>query len=424
MTLHDEVAGEVRTAGTDEDTGLRRQSLLIAALCTAGDGVLFGLAISSVPGSGALSSPLTWIAAAAVLLADLALALPARTAGAVAVVHGVVRCATALLLWQASGVQDLGTGNSTGLVVAGYRAGAWVTGRASWVALAALALGMTGTQLVQGRGPGGGPVTAAVAVAVVTTVANTALPWLMGRYTTGRAGHIEEVERAAADERRRAQEDLSRALTAERGAIARDLHDTISHHVSAIGMHAAAGRLALTTPDSTGSPRRGNDLAARALDHVETSSGSAMSDLRRMLDLLAGENADGARQPGLADLDELLAGSRRAGLDVTCEVAGLDAGHLPQSVQLAAYRIVQEVLTNALRHGRGELDLTVRQESRALVVVGVNPIAAAPAGTPGGGYGLAGIRRRAEVFGGTCTSGPAADGRTWSTRATLPLEAP
>ena len=329
----------MRLTSRDESRELRRQSLLIAGLCAVADMIFLGFALTAGDATDALSSPLTWVAIVAVLLADLALALPARTAGWVAVLHGVVRCLSAALLWQATGIRDLGIGNSTGLVVAGYRAGAWTAGRQAWVALGALALGMTGAQLIQGDEIGAG--------AIVTTVTNTLMPWLIGRYTTGRAGYIEQVERDAVDQRRQAEEQARQALVTERGAIARDLHDTISHHVSAIGIHAAAGRLALAST----SPGRPHEPAARALHQVEASSQEAMTDLRRMLDLLAGESTDGERQPGLADLDSLVDGSRRAGLVVTLDVHDLRPAQLPQSLQLSAYRMVQELLTNALRHG-------------------------------------------------------------------------
>lgn len=406
----------MRLTSVDESRELRRQSLLIAGLCVVCDMALMGLALTASGAIDVFSSPLTWVAVTGVLLADLALALPARSASGVAVLHGVVRCAGAALLWQATGIHDLGIGNSTGLVVAGYRAGAWTTGRRSWAALGALTLGMSGAQLVQGEQPGEG--------ALVVMIANTVLPWLMGRYTTGRAGYIEQVERAAADQRRDAEERTTQALMAERGAIARDLHDTISHHVSAIGIHAAAGRLALAATGTPADPGRPHDAATGALHQVETSSQAAMTDLRRMLDLLSGESFDGERQPGLADLDALVDGSRRAGLDVALDVQDLHPSQLPQSLQLSAYRILQELLTNALRHGDGDLALSVRRTQRTLSIHAVNTISARHTASAGSGRGLDGIRRRTEVFGGTCATGPDPRTGTWQTRVDLPLESP
>lgn len=413
------------TTSTDEHAGLRRQALLIALLAAAGDGVLFVLAVGSLPATAAAPAALLWGVGAVVVAADLLLALPARTAGWVAVVHGVVRCATAVLLWQLTGDRDLGTGNSAGLAVAGYRAGAWAVGWRSWTALAALALGMTGAQAVEltGGSVGAGAASGAAAAAAVTTVANTVLPWLMGRYTTGRAGHIEQVERAADERRRAAVAEVERARTAERGAIARDLHDTISHHVSAIGVHAAAGRLALAAADGAGAEERRPALVS--LQHVEGASSAAMADLRRMLGLLARGSDDGARQPGLADVDALLEGSRRAGLRVDVETPGLDPARLPGSTQLAAYRIVQEVLTNAHRHGDGTLHLVLRQSDTALTVLASNPVAAGERrSADGSGRGLAGMAHRAQLFGGTATAGPADDARTWCTRVDLPVVGP
>ncbi|WP_326551107.1 hypothetical protein [Micromonospora sp. NBC_01813] len=110
-------------AGDDENAALRRQSLLIAIGCVIADGAPFLLNVTQHP-----PHPAIWVAGLAILLADLALALPARTAGPVAVAHAVVRVAVAAVLLAVIGDRD-GIGNATGLVVAGYRAGAWVEGQ-------------------------------------------------------------------------------------------------------------------------------------------------------------------------------------------------------------------------------------------------------------------------------------------------------
>jgi signal transduction histidine kinase len=386
----------------DENASLRRQSILIALLCTVVDGAIFYV----LDVSGHALTPALWVAATAITLVDLALALPAATAGRVAVAQGVVRCAVAVLLSSATG--DGGIGNATGLVLAGYRAGAWLRGWHSGGALAALVLGMTGSQLAAGFDAGGGD--------VLTTVSNTFLPWLTGRYTTARSGYIDEVERQAEAERQAAAMALTTVVAQERGAIARDLHDTISHHVSAMGVHAAAARLGLAAG-------AGPEKLRTALGQVEASSLAAMSDLRRMLDLLYDDHRDEVRQPGLGNLDELLAGSRRAGLPVETRLLGLEPARLPDSVDVAAYRVVQEILTNALRHGGGgTLDLVIDQDDTHLVVTGGNPVPAVAGPSPGSGRGLDGIRHRADLFAGTVESGPTPDGLTWRTRVSFPLE--
>jgi signal transduction histidine kinase len=399
----------------DESRGLRRQALLIAVLCAAADSALFVLTLASLDGQPTLSA-LLWVAGILIVLSDVALALPARTAGKVAILHGVVRLVSAALIWQGTGVQELALGNAAGLAVAGYRSGAWLRGGRSWVALGALGVGLFLALLIQTPGPGLD--IAALVVAAVVTITNTVLPWLVGRYTTGRAGHIEHIERRAEEERRQAREDVAQAMAKERAEIARDLHDTISHHVSAIGIHAAAGRLALGSPETERS-EAGRDSATRALDQVETSSTAAMTDLRRMLDLLATDNADVVRQPGLADLTTLADGSRAAGLTLKLTTPGLNLPTVPQSLQLTAYRIIQEMLTNALRHGDGNLDLELRQEPTALTIVATNGLR--PEQRRGTGRGIEGIGHRARIFGGDVHAAPDGDG--WSTRVTLPLAA-
>jgi signal transduction histidine kinase len=403
---------------TDENRGLRRQSLLIAILCVAADSVLFLLTLTNLEGEAPSLSPLLWTAGVLIVLSDLTLALPARTAGSVAVLQGLVRLLSTALIWQATGIQDLAVGNAAGLAVAGYRAGAWTRGRWSWAALGVLAAGLFVALLLQA--PGFGLVEGALLAAAVVTVTNTLLPWLVGRYTAGRAGHIEQIERSAENDRRQAREEVVQAMANERAAIARDLHDTISHHVSAIGIHAAAGRLALGQPDTDGQSR-GREAASHALNQVETSSTAAMTDLRRMLDLLAAENVDTVRQPGLADLPTLIDGSRSAGLAVNVTTPGLTLATVPQSLQLTAYRIIQELLTNALRHGDGKLNLVLLQQSSTLTITAHNGLG--PRQHPGTGLGIQGMTHRARIFGGDVHAGFSADSDTWRTRVILPLAA-
>lgn len=395
----------------DENAALRRQSLLIAIGCVIADGAPFLLNMSQHP-----PHPAIWIAGLAILLADLALALPARTAGPVAVVHAVVRVAAALLLLAAIGDLD-SIGNATGLVVAGYRAGAWVPGRRSWAALAALIAGMTVTQVIQGFD--------GTTESILVTLSNTVLPWMLGRHTTGRSGYIAEVrrraeriQREAEEQRRDADLALTQAVETERTAIARDLHDTISHHVSAVGVHAAAARLGM----NSGLPAT-KDRTVTSLEQVETSSRAALGDLRRMLDLLHGNDSDGVRQPGLDALDALIDGSRRAGLIVNLTMDDAIPRTLPKSLNLAAYRIIQEILTNALRHGDGSLDLDLTLTADEFRITGSNTTNP-PAGTNSGtGRGLDGIRHRVGIFGGSVTIGPPPDAPgTWHTGITIPLQ--
>jgi signal transduction histidine kinase len=169
---------------------------------------------------------------------------------------------------------------------------------------------------------------------VVLAVSNTALPWLVGRSTTTRKAYVDGLRHQRELTVRDAEAEIAAALAREREVIAADLHDVISHHVSAIGVHAAASRMRL--PD-------GADPAVRtSLGAVETSSRAAMTDLRRLLELLHGQ--DPADQPGLDQLPELLAGVRATGMDVRF-MAYDEPRTLHPAVDLALYRTAQEVLT-------------------------------------------------------------------------------
>jgi signal transduction histidine kinase len=382
--------------------------LLVAAVCLLADVAAFFTA-----GPVSQLRVLDWAVLAAVAVVDAALALPARHSGWVALAHAVVRFAAEGLL----GGSTIGRqANDAGSLIAGYRAGAWLRGGAASMALAVLALGIGGASLFS-RGHDGG-------VLLVEVTKNALLPWLVGRYTTARRAHIAELEQRAENERRDAHAAVEHAVAEERSAIARDLHDVISHHVSAIGVHAGAARLGLTTAT------RPNGIAD-SLTAVETASRSAMVDLRRLLDLLHGDSSDVSRQPGLDNIEELLDGVRRTGLPTRLSTHG-SARSLPGSLDIALYRITQEMLTNALRHGDRstvEVELRYREASVSLTTRnGVSPAVPTPLSSHDptsdrrdSGRGLAGIRKRAAVFDGTVAYGPDPAGGTWETTVTFPL---
>ncbi|HEX7309095.1 sensor histidine kinase [Lentzea sp.] len=390
-----------KPAPHDENTKLRRQSVLIALGCVIGDGVPFLLHAAH-----SSSHPAVWAAGAAILAVDLALALPARTAGPVAVAHGLVRVAVAVLLVVVAGQPDDGIGNATGLAISAYRAGAWIEGARAWVALAALIAGMAVAMGLQGL--------TTSTPNILATLTNTILPWLLGRHTTGRSGYIQEIRRRADEQQQAVARAWAVAAEDERGAIARDLHDTISHHVSAVGVHAAAARLSLGAGRET-------TRATGSLQQVESSSRAAQADLRRMLDLLHGNDSDGIRQQSLGALDGLVQYSRTAGLTVHLEHHDLYPDLLPDSLNLAAYRIVQEILTNALRHGDGVLHLTLTQTPDELVLSSHNSFTGSPDRSRGTGRGLDGIRHRVALFGGSLAHGTGEPG-VWRTSLTLPVQ--
>lgn len=393
----------------DLSSGLARQSLLVASVCLLVDVAAF---LTAGPPSQLRAHD--WAIVGAVAVADAALALPARHSGWVALAHAVVRLGAAgVLVGSPPGTQI----NDAGLLIAAYRAGAWLRGGPATAALAALALSVGGSAIVS-HGSGGFP------ALVLEVMKNALLPWLVGRYTTDRRAYIAELEQRAESQRRDARSAVERAVAAERSSIARDLHDGISHHVSAIGMHAGAARLGLNAATGT-------DAIAHSLAAVETSTRSAMIDLRRLLDLLHGDSTDVSRQPGLDNIEELLDGIRRAGLPVRLSTSGPSRA-LPESLDVALYRITQEMLTNALRHGDGSgVEVELRHRAASVSLSARNPISAAEPPPPSPrprnpttratGRGLAGIRKRAAVFDGTIAYGPDPGGRMWETTVVFPL---
>jgi signal transduction histidine kinase len=218
-------------------------------------------------------------------------------------------------------------------------------------------------------------------------------------------------ERASWLEQRRADE-AARATAEERARIARELHDVVAHHVSVIAVQAEAAQEVFATR-----PER----AQQAMADVATTARAALVELRRLLTVL---RADGgaAPQPDLGSLDALLDSVRRAGLDVTVREHGRPRP-LDAVVGLTAYRIVQESLTNVIKHAsaqRAEVDLDF--EGEALVVTVSDDGVTNGSSSGGTGQGLVGMRERVAVLGGSLDAGPRATGG-FAVRARLPLGA-
>jgi signal transduction histidine kinase len=390
----------------DVSGSLRRQALLVALVCLACDASLF-----------LIRGPLgevgwrAWAVLLAGVAVNAALAGPARYSGWVSVAHAIVFVGATLLLHPSSGFV---TGNNSGILIAGYRAGAWLRATPAVLALAAMVAGVTAGCIA-----GGGRTAADWRLIAITVVIDAVLPWLVGRYTTARRAYIADLERAADQRRQHEAEAVRRAVTEERTNIARDLHDVISHHVSAIGVHAGAARLGLQRDDAddgTESPVR-NSLGA-----VESASRSAMADLRRLLDLLHADT--GAAQPGLDNLDELIETVRAAGLPTRLSLRG-EARELPGSLDVALYRIAQEALTNALRHGEGPIEIELNRGRTEVVLTVTNALRQSrPAAADHAHRGLAGIRQRVTLFGGQITYGELPDERRWQIRTSFPVESP
>ncbi|MEV4050713.1 histidine kinase [Amycolatopsis sp. NPDC049688] len=375
---------------------LRRQSLLVALVCVVCDAALF-LLRGPLPDGGWAA----WVVLLGGVAANAALAGAARYSGWVALAHAVLYAASPVLLCTC---QWYVVGNNAGILIAGYRAGAWLRPRPAVLALGALLAGVTAGCL-----EGGGRVAGDWRLIGINVGVSALLPWLVGRYTTARRAYIADLEREADERRQHEEEAVRRAVLEERTTIARDLHDVISHHVSAIGVHAGAARLGL--PDGAGPARK-------SLGAVESASRSAMADLRRLLDLLHAE--PDAEQPGLDNLDELAETVRAAGLPTRLTLLG-ESRELPGSLNVALYRIAQEALTNALRHGQGPVEVELNHGRTEVVLTVTNGLRAnRPAGGEHPHRGLAGIRRRVTLFGGQVSYGET--GGHWQLRTTFPVE--
>lgn len=210
-------------------------------------------------------------------------------------------------------------------------------------------------------------------------------------------------------------ERVAAATAAERAAIARELHDVVAHAVSVIVIHAQAGARALDDDPAT---------AHRLLDTIESTGRSALADLRRLLRLLSSDEAPLDASPGLAQLESLVAGFRLAGLGVTLRLPDpLPA--LSGAADLAAYRLVQEALTNTLRHAPGATATVAATVDGSCLTLEVEDDGDGRAATasPGAGRGLIGMRERVTMAGGLLLeSGPTGHG--FRVRARLPLGEP
>jgi signal transduction histidine kinase len=222
----------------------------------------------------------------------------------------------------------------------------------------------------------------------------------------------EQAERAECERREAAE----RAAAAERARIARELHDVISHDVSLIVLQAAVERRV----------HRDGGATAQAFATIESSGREALAELRRMLGVLRKDDGDAPLrpQPGIADLPELVEQARAAGVPVDVVVDGAPVP-VPPGLDIAAYRIVQESITNAAKHAAGAaVTASLRYEDGALAIDVVNAVGrhSPTRPLPDGGHGLIGMKERVALFGGTLEASPVEDGG-FRVRARLPLPA-
>jgi signal transduction histidine kinase len=257
---------------------------------------------------------------------------------------------------------------------------------------------------------------------LVTAVANYviyATAWILGDNIRVRHAYTASLEARAAMLERERGEHARLAVAEERARIARELHDVVAHHVSVMVVQSAAARRILA---------RDPGLATVALDVVETTGRQALVEMRRMLGLLRSDEPsdDLAPQPTLERLEGLIDQVRDAGLEVELIVEG-ERRPLPAGIDVNAYRIVQEALTNVLKHaGKARATVRVRFDARHLALEITDDgrgAAAAILDAPGDGQGLVGMRERVQLHGGELLAGPRIQGG-YRVAASLPIDAP
>jgi signal transduction histidine kinase len=297
------------------------------------------------------------------------------------------------------------------ILVPVYTVAAYCDRRASVAGLAAVEVTMAAVQLT----PAGGELATWVGNALVVAAA-----WLLGRFVGDRRVYAAQLEARTAELEQAREELARRAVAEERLRIARELHDVVAHSMSVIAVQSGVGaHVADTQPEE----------ARKALAAIEVTSRAALEELRRLLGVLR-QNGEPQGSlvpaPGLAGLDTLLAQVAEAGLAVKLRVEGTRP-QVPPGVDLSAYRIVQEALTNVVKHaGPAQAQVVVRYGDQEISLEvtddGRGAAALAGDGRAGGGHGLIGMRERVALFGGDLQVGPRPGGG-FRVAARLPLAA-
>jgi signal transduction histidine kinase len=360
---------------------------------------LGALAFGDAPGGGPGEAGVAAVALA--LAASLPLAARrARPAPAIAVVAAAVVVQVFLLEAAATGL---------GVVAALYAVAVYGDRRVALLALLVTEAVQIGVYVLLPQGARGGNLVFEAATSALAVGAF----WALGAYVRTRRAYVAELEGRT----RRLERDRERAArlvrAEERARIARELHDVVAHTVAMMLVGTRGARDALHAQP---------DRSEATLAQVEELGERSLAELRRMLGVLReeGEAAELRPSPRIDELDDLVDRFRRAGLPVRLEVQG-EARRLPDGVELSAYRIVQEALTNALRHARpravrvrlGHLPHGLEVE---VADDGPPPAARAPAGAGAGagagegGHGIVGMRERASALGGWLRAGPVAGG--------------
>lgn len=287
----------------------------------------------------------------------------------------------------------------------------WLGFSSAIVGAAVITAYLFGTQLLSVSSWSVLPLAAAVLVAAGFALL---LAWTVGAL-------VRTSLRARRTQRERERAERERVEEQERGRIARDMHDVVGHSLAVIIAQADGARYA-----ADADPRAAKD----ALTTISTTARSALSDVRLLLTQL--RHSEGvAPQPMLNDLEGLYAQVRAAGLAVRVDVEPMPPATVPAAVQLAIYRVLQEALTNAIRHGNGDVEVTMRWLPDRLHLWASNPVGQ-PVGMPEADaprpiesaevrHGIVGMRERARLVGGAVEAGMV--GEVWVVRATFPFAA-
>lgn len=249
----------------------------------------------------------------------------------------------------------------------------------------------------------------------IPAVLLAAVLWLIGRAVHRREAQVEVLDHRAKQLEREREEKVRALVAEERTRIARELHDVVAHSVSVMVVQAQAGPRLADDPQRT----------AITFESIESSGREALVELRRLLGILRTGDKQLAvgPQPGLASLDALVEQVRHAGLAVELRVGGEQAPLSP-GLDLSAYRIVQEALTNTLKHaGAAHAEVVVRYRPSEIELEILDDGSGAPSSANGAGHGLIGMRERAALYGGHLDVGARPEGG-YSVHATLPLGAP
>jgi signal transduction histidine kinase len=249
--------------------------------------------------------------------------------------------------------------------------------------------------------------------AFIATSVLFGIVWTIAFALGGKFREADEAKERAARAEREREERAKMAVSEERARIARELHDVVGHSVSVMTVQAAAVRR-LLRPDQ--------QREHEALLIVEQTGREALAEMRRMVGVLRRPEEAPARapQPSLDHLDRLVEQAREAGLPVELRIEG-DPVQLPAGLDLTAYRLVQEGLTNAMKHARADrTQVLLRYDDKHIEVTVTDDGQGDHSGGTEGGHGLVGMRERVSVYGGELEAGPRPDGG-YQLRARLPL---